>query len=284
MKSLKLALFMVIGTLAIIWTQSCSNPCQNTVCLNRGICIDGTCECLSGFSGDSCQNVTPCLDVICLNNGVCETGVCNCPPGFYGDRCQNETVQSQLDRGETPLAIFRANFPLDSIYGKFYLGGVIFFVDTDELYDGIEGFVAAIEDQSTGTEWGCLNSNIANLEDVTSCADNCEQPEPEETVSGTRVGDGPRNTSAILAGCSEDAIAAKLCRDLGSVWFLPSRGELTLMSLTLCSNDFGDCMGVTYWSSTEFNEDRAWRHFMGNGYHDVDNKDGIAHVRAIRAF
>ncbi len=38
----------------------CNNPCDNVSCLNGGICVDGTCNCPDGFTGEDCSTeVTP---------------------------------------------------------------------------------------------------------------------------------------------------------------------------------------------------------------------------------
>jgi hypothetical protein len=34
---------------------ACSDPCDDTVCLNGGACSDGTCVCPDGFTGENCQ-------------------------------------------------------------------------------------------------------------------------------------------------------------------------------------------------------------------------------------
>jgi hypothetical protein len=31
-------------------------PCKNKICYNDGTCIDGTCICVAGYSGDSCKS------------------------------------------------------------------------------------------------------------------------------------------------------------------------------------------------------------------------------------
>jgi uncharacterized protein (TIGR02145 family) len=41
--------------LATLFIVSCTNPCEDTVCLNDGVCIDGTCVCPDGFYGDDCS-------------------------------------------------------------------------------------------------------------------------------------------------------------------------------------------------------------------------------------
>ncbi len=54
MKSIKLlsvlALFLTVALF-----QSCEDdPCEDVTCLNDGICLDGTCDCSTGYSGADC--------------------------------------------------------------------------------------------------------------------------------------------------------------------------------------------------------------------------------------
>lgn len=70
----------------------CSNA---TECHNEGVCVNGTCFCSPGFTGESCAtNIDECRqsEQPCLNNGTCIDQVndykCECPPGFRGDFCE----------------------------------------------------------------------------------------------------------------------------------------------------------------------------------------------------
>ncbi len=93
-----------------------------------------------------------CEEIICQNGSICNDGTCECPGGYYGSLCENETVQHQLDVGITPIDLVNEGVPLDSLYGKMYVGGIIFYQNTDNG----RGLVAATEDQSSGAEWGCI--------------------------------------------------------------------------------------------------------------------------------
>lgn len=49
----------LLSVLALFFTvvlfQSCeTDPCENVTCLNDGICLDGTCDCPTGYSGADC--------------------------------------------------------------------------------------------------------------------------------------------------------------------------------------------------------------------------------------
>ena len=45
-------LFPVLCAMIIM---SCTKPCDNTLCMNDGVCVDGTCLCPEGFYGDNCE-------------------------------------------------------------------------------------------------------------------------------------------------------------------------------------------------------------------------------------
>ncbi len=79
---------------------------------------------------------------------------------------------------------------------------------------GVNGLEAALEDQSTGAEWGCYGTLIAGAD-------------------GTAVGTGAQNTADILAGCSEAGIAVEICDGYSlngyDDWFLPSTNKITFI-------------------------------------------------------
>jgi len=248
----------------------------------------------------SCEKENLCDDVSCENGGttaetdnVCE---CDCTGTLYiGSNCTTpdpSQVQALLDVGVTPIQLYEGGISLVQLYGKIYEGGLIFYLNTE---DG-KGMIAAIEDQSTGAEWGCFEVDLDNLNNVLDIPPS-SGPETEE---GARIGDGITNTNAILDatnGCMQDRIAAKLCRGLGSEWFLPSRGELNLMWKNLADSDGnGENTGLTdpnnlgsferefYWSSSEHDLVFPWVQDFRIGGQPNIWKNFEFHVRAARSF
>tara|TARA_Y100000385_G_C13105070_1_gene647008 strand:- start:3208 stop:3849 length:642 start_codon:yes stop_codon:yes gene_type:complete len=72
-------------------------------------------------------------------------------------------IQERLDSGETPLSIFQSSVPLDSLYGKIYQGGYIFYIDSEDNLNGVEGMVAAFNDicffDACFYFWGCTSDD-----------------------------------------------------------------------------------------------------------------------------
>ena len=75
----------------------------------------------------------------------------------------------------------------------------------------------------------------------------------------------------------EDAM--KACADLGDGWRLPTRLELLLMYNQEDHNIF---VNVLYWSSTEYGNNYAWAQVFANGNQNLDGKDNLYSVRAVR--
>jgi hypothetical protein len=148
--------------------------------------------------------------------------------------------------------------------GERFAGGIIFYLDGKG-----GGLVCAESDQSTNAQWGCYDTNIGG--------------------TGTGIGTGAANTAAIVAGCSESGIAARICNDLVlngyNDWFLPSQDELNLMYQNLKRNGIGGFAVYGYWwSSSESSSGGAWKqNFYGGGQYYY-NKLYTFYVRAVRAF
>ena len=171
----------------------------------------------------------------------------------------SQSVQQRLDSNQSPLQIFNSGFPLDSIYGKSYQGGLIFYLDT---VIG-NGLVCAPEDQSAGAEWGCYGISIAG--------------------TSTALYAGNANSIAIVSQCPSTGIAGTLCYELElnsfNDWYLPSRTELLLMVSNLGSVNLGGLNGI-YWSSTQYNPTHAYTNILSV----VSQKYSYYKIRAIRCF
>jgi len=152
---------------------------------------------------------------------------------------------------------------LFSIYiGSSYGGGIIFYIDGT----GQHGLIAAAYDQGSLTPWGCYGTSIGS----TSAA----------------IGTGPANTTAIVNGCSDANIAARICDDLVlngyGDWFLPSKDDLNLLYIR--NSVVGGFTNKYYWSSSEAGGSAAWYQYFNDGYQDINGKSMEKNVRAVRAF
>jgi len=179
-------------------------------------------------------------------------------------------TQELLNLGETPLALFNAGIILDSLYGKLYAGGMIFYLDTATG----NGLVSALENQGE-TTWGCAGTEIMGADDQS-------------------VGSGNLNTFDILAGCPTAGIAADTCANLVlngfDDWFLPSLLELKEMDDNIGSGapapntNIGGFVADFHWSSSEQNSNSAILRHLGNGIVSGNTKAATHRVHAIRAF
>jgi hypothetical protein len=147
--------------------------------------------------------------------------------------------------------------------GQSYGGGIIFYIDGT----GQHGMICATSDQSIEAEWGCYSTLIGGTSDA--------------------IGSGQANTIAILNGCSEAGIAARICDDLVlngySDWFLPSKDEF--QQIYLQKNVIGGFInGYAYWSSSEYNNLHGWYQYILTGTQTHYPKSYKTAVRAVRAF
>jgi hypothetical protein len=152
------------------------------------------------------------------------------------------------------------------------LGGKIAYIlqSGDVGYDPIvqHGLVAALTDVATGlgAPWGCVGTLITGAD-------------------GTAIGTGSQNTTDIVTDCPTAGIAARLCNDLVTGgyndWYLPSKDELNKLYLNKACLSF---VNTDYWSSSEVDNNNAWRQNFGTGVVTTVSKSGGAYVRAIRSF
>jgi hypothetical protein len=71
-----------VYSLRLLARNSCPSNCNG-----NGVCVDGTCSCNDGFTGDSCADaVSPCPNS-CSHSGTCVDGVCQCNEGHFKEDC-----------------------------------------------------------------------------------------------------------------------------------------------------------------------------------------------------
>lgn len=153
------------------------------------------------------------------------------------------------------------NLPL--ALGQNHAGGIIFYLDDT----GEHGLAAAPGDQGATVGW--LNGEFV----VTG-------------ATGTGIGTGQVNTSAIINSQGEGDYAARLCDRLVlngfSDWFLPSKDELD--ALYLSKGVVGGFSEDFYWTSSEHGEGSAWEQVFNTGVQYYANKNFHKRIRAVRAF
>lgn len=148
--------------------------------------------------------------------------------------------------------------------------GIIFF-DRGFVSDGWRYLEAAPAGTDYSAQWGAYEKNVSG--------------------TSSSEGSGKRNTLAIidrLSRLGENNRAAQICAGMEingyKDWFIPSKNELDLMYKYLKRKGLGGFKNGSYWSSSQFNNDRAWSQDFGNGSQDGYSKFRSYSVRVIRAF
>ena len=185
-------------------------------------------------------------------------------------------VQTLLDSGSTPKEVLDTGIPIDSLYGKAYQGGLIFYFDQNSEY----GLVVADSDlNEVWANWGCFGTLISGAD-------------------GTEIGTGSQNTMEIVAECTSTTTPAYLCANFSlngySDWFLPSKDELNAIYVNLKVNGLGNISDEQYWSSSEYDSNNVWRQYLGigvenqtDGFQYYSTKDLLAvqsNIRPVRSF
>ena len=184
------------------------------------------------------------------------------------------TIQYLLDGGQTPMNLYNAGVSLDSLYGKIYAGGLLFYLSANAgtglvaappLWSGFEDPTAI---------WGCYGTNLPGAE-------------------GTAIGTGAQNTIDIIAGC-QATMAAGICGNLVlngfNDWFLPSLDELNEMHLKIGfgatgpNENIADFRSYAYYSSSEFDSENIRVQFFPAGNIEIYGKISPFFIRPIRAF
>jgi len=169
-------------------------------------------------------------------------------------------IQDSLDLGITPCQLRAMGFPVDSLFGKTWAGGLIFYFDNVSC----QGLVSAPTDQAIAP-WGCSGFETAN-----SC--------PSNIIPAFQFCANP---------CGDSGSASQLCTGLingYTDWFLPTLSQLDLMYRHLHRKSVGGFSSSNYWSSTEQDNTNAWKTHFSNGTQYPTTKTIAFPVRAVRAF
>jgi hypothetical protein len=156
-------------------------------------------------------------------------------------------------------------------------GGLIFFVDYNDQYAGLDYLEAAPQScEGTGKTW---SSNTANsLVAVNGWA-------------ARAVGAGKANSAAMIANgatsYTADTSGAAFFAETSTCgskddWFLGSLGEMKLMYDNL--QGVGGFASGNYWSSSELDAEIAWYQAFNYGAQPNVSKFMTYYVRPVRAF
>lgn len=184
---------------------------------------------------------------------------------------QTLTITGTSTLTGSPISV-TATAEYKPVIGDFKYGGVIFYIDET----GISGLVCAVEDQSTGAEWGCSGTNLTGAD-------------------GTAIGTGSQNTIDIEAECETVGTAADICANLilntYDDWFLPSKDEINLLyenrviiNATAVANSGTAFATGVYWTSSESATSIAWADDFNFDGQTGNSKTTLNYVRAIREF
>jgi len=174
-------------------------------------------------------------------------------------------IQLTSEQPQTPLTY--------DIGDKGPAGGIVFY-DKGNNSDGWRYLEAAPASSETSVRWGAYRVDAGGKK--------------------TGIGEGKDNTQSVLTAMNqlgESVPAVQYCVNLniGGVrdWFLPSKAELNLMYSHLKMNGLGGFKNEVYWSSSEFNSEKAWWQNFTNGEQSHGYnwwKERTALVRPCRQF
>jgi len=88
------------------------------------------------------------------------------------------------------------------------------------------------------------------------------------------------DASDVISNPSNHTLEGQKFRD----WRLPTKYELNEMYVNLHQLGLGGFANFSYWSSTEVDNDFAWKQYFTNGVQNTNFKYNNASVRAVRAF
>jgi len=151
-------------------------------------------------------------------------------------------------------------------------GGIVFY-DKGERSEGWRFLEVAPATTQMPVQWGAAGTEVPG--------------------TSAEIGAGKANTAliaAMLDSLGERGRAAQYCSTLNvngyTDWFLPSKLELDQLYWQLAFKGLGEFLGLGqgYWSSTEFDSEKAWGQGFSAGVKGRIEKSDIFLVRAVRAF
>ena len=169
-------------------------------------------------------------------------------------------------------------------------GGLIFFVDYNDQYAGLNYLEAAPVGWGNGitVNEGGLTGETTGSSTVDPLMKWCSNTSllGLNAWSNSAVGAGASNTSIADTTCTGGAIQAASDYAGGSKsdWFLPSVGEAMLMYTNLRQQGVGGFASEGYWSSSEVGANTAWYQYFFDGSQSLNLKSFPFYVRPIRAF
>lgn len=171
-------------------------------------------------------------------------------------------------------------------------GGIIFFVDYNDIYTSIKYLEAAPVGwgSSITVNQGGLTGETTGSATVDPVMKWCSDTSTLLSLdlwTHSGVGKGATNTSTADTTCAGGAIQAAADYAGGSKidWFLPSVGEVMLMYTNMRQIGVGGFVSYSYyWSSSENSATYAWIQYFLGGYQDLSFKSGARYVRPVRAF
>jgi len=170
-------------------------------------------------------------------------------------------------------------------------GGLIFFVDYNDQYAGLNYLEAAPigwGNAITVNQGGLTGetSGSATVDPLMKWCSNTSSLLGLDAWANSAVGVGGSNTSTADTTCAGGAIQAVSDYAGGTKtdWFLPSVGEAMLMYTNLRQGGVGGFASGSYWSSSELDAPNAWSQHFTYGYQYYDLKTFTSYVRPVRAF
>ena len=170
-------------------------------------------------------------------------------------------------------------------------GGIIFFVDYNDQYTGLNYLEAARVgwgDAITVNQGGLTGETTgsATVDPKMKWCSNTSLSLGLTSWTNFAVGAGATNTATADTTCAGGAIQAASDYAGGSKvdWYLPSSGEAMLMYTNLRQAGIdGFALGF-YWTSSELGANNTWFQGFISGDQNYNNKPTLYYVRPVRAF